>query len=153
MPVKKGDFGAALFLLVLSVGAGIMAFRLGLGGIHNPGPGLIPFGTAGLLGIMSIGLLLKNLPTSQTRREAGIFRGVQWGTLILVLSSLLVYAMVLNLLGFTIATFLLMVLLLKGIGGQKLWRSLALAALIVIGNHLIFVFWLGCLFPKGFLKI
>jgi hypothetical protein len=152
--MKIFDFFSGVFLLFLSFGTCILAHRLGLGRIQHPGTGLIPFGTAVLLGVMSIGLIIQTLlKVKKTVREEKIFQETRWWTLVLVLCALVGYGAFFSFLGFNLSTFLLMVFFLVVMSHQRWWLTLAFSMGIVIGTHLIFVVWLKCEFPKGFLGI
>ncbi len=128
----------------------LMASRLGFDNIHNPGPGLIRFGVAALLGLMSVGLCIRSLlGASRGNQEKGVFAGIAWGKIIMALCGLIGYGIFFNFLGFRISTFLLMVLFLSAVSRMK-WRWALFTSLItVICAYLIFVTWLGCLFPTG----
>ena len=128
----------------------MMVYRLGLGEVTNPGPGLIPLEIAGLLGLMSLGLCLKGLfQIIKGYKEKEAFKGIAWERVILVLVSLLGYGIVFNFLGFPICTFLLMILLLRWVGHQKWWFTLSISLFTVVCAYLIFVVWLDCPFPSG----
>ena len=144
------DFYAGLVLMGVSIGTCMLASRLGFGDIHNPGAGLIPFGAAALLGLMTIGMVIRSLIESiKVRQEKKIFKGIRWKTLILVLATLLGYGIAFNTLGFNICTFLLMVVLLGVVSRKKWWLTLTISILTVVSAYLIFVAWLGCQFPTG----
>jgi len=147
------DFFPGLFLLVLSACASVLAFQLGLGSVHKPGSGLIPFGTTILLALMSAGLIVKSLVEPGKSQKRRIFEGVRWKTLIVVLSGLAGYGLVLNWLGFGLSTFILMTLLLGVSGRQKWWLMFVTSALIVFCAYLVFVVWLECQLPRGWLGI
>lgn len=148
--MKHYDFYAGLFLMGVSMGACILASRLGFGDIHNPGAGLIPFGVAILLGLMSIGLCLRSLfGVIKGYQEREAFKGIEWGRVVLVLCALLGYGVAFNFLGFRICTFLLMILLLGVVGRLKWWLTIAISLFTVLCAYLIFVVWLGCPFPQG----
>lgn len=146
----NNDFYPGLFLMGVSIGTCILASRLGFGDIHNPGAGLIPFGAAALLGLMSIGMVIRSLIESiKVRQEKKIFKGISWKTLILVLATLLGYGIAFNTLGFNTCTFLLMLMLLGVVGRLKWWLTLIISLFTVLCAYLIFVVWLGCPFPQG----
>ncbi len=148
------DLFSGFFLTAVSVGASMMAYRLGVGNLRQPGPGLIPFGTAALLGLMSIGLVIRRLLQSRRGNKGEkIFQGIRWQTIILVLSALLGYGIAFNVLGFSLCTFLLMTLLLGVVGRKKWWLTAGASILIVTATYLVFVAWLGCEFPRGFFGI
>ena len=148
------DIYSALFLTIISGVTCLLAYRLSLGSIHNPGAGLIPFGVAALLGLMSIGLLLRGLLRSPVgSRSEEVFKGVEWRGVVLTLCGLLGYGAVFNRLGFRLSTFFLMLLLIGGVGRQKWWSTVAVSFFTVVFAHLIFVVWLRCPFPAGPLGI
>jgi hypothetical protein len=148
--MRRYDFLPGLFLMILSAGTCFIALRLGLGNIHNPGPGLIPIGVAAILFLMSLGLILRSFfEAIKGPQGKEVFKGMEWKRVILVLGSLLGYGIAFNTLGFNICTFLLMVLLLGVVGHQKWWLTLVISLFTVVCTHLIFVAWLECPFPKG----
>ena len=152
--MRRYDFLSGLFLLVLSAVTCMMAYRLGLSDVHNPGPGLIPISVAALLFLMSVGLVLRSLfEVIKGPQEKEVFKGVEWKRVILVLFALLGYGIAFNFLGFSTCTFLLMVFLLGAVGHQKWWLTIVISFLTVLCAYLIFVVWLECPFPKGPLGI
>ena len=148
--MRRYDLISGLFLLGVSGGTCIMSYRLGWGDIHNPGPGLIPFGVAVLLGLMSAGLSIRSLgEAARGGQEKNVFAGIAWKKIIIALCGLLGYAIFFNFLGFRISTFLLMILFLGAVSRMK-WRWTLLTALITaVCAYLIFEAWLGCPFPTG----
>ena len=152
--MKTNDFVSGLVLFIICAGICIMAYGLGLGEVHDPGPGFLPFGISALLGLMALGLSLKSLiKASGTKKENGGFRKIRWGILILVLGSLLFYGIFFKILGFNICTFLLLVLLLRIVGGQKWIITFSFSFITALCAYLIFLVWLNCQFPRGFLGI
>lgn len=148
--MKRADFLCGLFLGALSIGVSIMAYRLGLGDICTPGPGFIPFGGGVLLGLMSIGLCFKGLLGSLKEfREREVFKGKRWWKAVFVLVTLIGYGMTFNLLGFSICTFLLMILLLLVPGHQKWWVAITFSLVTVVFAYLLFMVLLESPFPRG----
>jgi hypothetical protein len=126
-----------------------MAYRLGLGNISTPGPGFIPFGTATLLGLMSMGMVLSNLlGMIKAHRQEAVFEGVRWNKLVMVLGTLLGYGIFLDILGFSLCTFFLMMFNLRVVARRR-WRStVPFSIFVTVAAYLIFT-WLGCEFPRG----
>jgi putative tricarboxylic transport membrane protein len=130
----------------------VLSYRLGLGGLRNPGPGLMPF----LLGFFLCTISLYLLATFLSRKEAqegaaddkqGQIRS--W-RLWLVLASLFAYALLLEPLGFPITTFLILAILFRSMNNR--WVTVLLASFItVLVSYLVFTY-LGIRFPKGILK-
>ena len=151
--MKRGDAAASLFLVALSLFTCLLARRLGLGEVHNPGPGLIPFGAAALLGLMALGQFGRSLLEPARERDDPASSPSRWSLVSVVLGALLGCGVALNPLGFVISVFLLMVVLLGVVGRKSWWATLTLSALIVTGAYLLFVKWLGVEFPRGPLGI
>ena len=150
--MKHYDLYPGLFLMAVSIGGSILALRLGLGSMHSPGAGLIPFGTAAILALMSAGMVVGSLiraAKEKPARETKIFEGVNWTAAILVLCTLAGYGMAFDTLGFDFCNFLMMVVLLWAVCHKKLWLTLVISVVTVIGAHLLFVTWLNCQFPRG----
>lgn len=148
--MKKYDLYSGIFLGGISIITCILSYRLGLGEIHNPGPGLIPFGVAGILFLMSLGLIIRCvIEKIKSPLEGQVFKDVAWERVILVLISLLGYGIGFNHLGFSICTFLLIIFLLGFVGRQAWWFTILTSLLIVAIGYFIFIVWLDIPFPKG----
>ena len=148
--MRRYDFLSGLFLMILSAVTCMMAYRLGLGDIHNPGPGLIPIGVAALLFLMSIGLssevYLKQSKDTKKKKFLRELSGKEWCWSCVPFSDTGLPSIPSV---FNICTFLLMILLLGVVGHQKWWLTLVISLFTVLCTYLIFVVWLECPFPKG----
>jgi len=153
--MKKADQWSGLILLILS---GLICWGslfLPYGNIRNPGPGFYPLWLGIILGAMSVGLIWK---TSRQKEGARTLRDilaekVRWEKVLWVLITLVLYAALMDFLGFLIATFLLMAFLLRFIEPQP-WRTVFLWTLVgSLGSYLIFEMWMKLRLPKGFLGI
>jgi hypothetical protein len=126
---------------------------LGIGKFHAPGTGFMAFGTSGLLGILSLILLLQSVSKKGATHVKPIFAGTLWKRAILVLVALLVYARILPFAGYLISTFLLMGFLFWILERQKVWWVLTLAFLTTLTTYWVFSKWLNCQFPDGFFRL
>ena len=151
--MKHGDAAAGLFLVALSLFTCLLARRLGLGEVHNPGSGLIPFGAAALLGLMALGQFGRGLRAPARVQDDSASGPSRWSQVSVVLGALLGCGVALNPLGFSVSVFLLMVVLLGVVGRKSWWATLTISFLIVTGAYLLFVKWLGVEFPRGPLGI
>ena len=160
--MRKYQFIPALFWIGLSLFIMVFAYRLGLEdktgleGVHNPGPGLMPFLVALALLLISLYILIS--PTLKKRGQKEVSgsgkeaaKKPNYAKMILVLACLFGYAFFLEPIGYLLTTCLVLFLLFKGMGvkwGSALFASLA-ATLITY-----FVFtYLGLLFPDGIVKL
>lgn len=129
-----------------------LSYRLGLGGLRNPGPGLMPFLLGSFLCAIAVYFLVTFLYRKQTREacaeaEQGRIHG--W-RLCLVLASLFAYALFLEPLGFLITTFLVLVILFGTLDNR--WSTMLIASLLTALIAYFLFRYLGVQFPRGILK-
>ena len=108
-----------------AVGAYVLATSvdLGLWTSLGPGPGLFPFAMGAVLVAMAVVWLIQEL-----RRPSQTAEGVDRGMVIAVVLSLVVLAVVLDLLGFQLSMFLFLMYHLK-LRGRRGWPSSLITAL------------------------
>ncbi len=108
----------------------IHSYSLGLRGITGPGPGLMPFLVGLLLFLTAVYLLVSSLFSKKKDeiRPGGQSKASPWKTGLAVI-SLLVYALLMEMLGFVITTTLLLIALFKGMGTKK-WSSVLIASVL-----------------------
>jgi putative tricarboxylic transport membrane protein len=150
--MKKADQWSGLFLSILAAGMILAAVRLPYGTIHNPGPGFFPFWLGVILGGMSIALFVQATRGKENERTLRniLEEDVRWGKVLLVLAALILYAFLMDYIGFLIVTFLLMALLLRFIEPRP-WKVVIGWALAgSVGSYLIFDVWMKLRLPKGF---
>jgi hypothetical protein len=127
-----------------------MAYRLGLGSGRHPGAGFAAFGIAFLLGLMSLGLWVKALTrVFREGREAAEAPRILWKKPLLILLVLTAYGAFFHALGFSLSTFLLMMLLVRTFGRGKLFTALTVSVLTVVLSYALFVVALGLPLPAG----
>lgn len=135
----------ALFALAFGVAVVVAASRLPFGGIHNPGPGFFPW----LLGLVFVLLSLVLLahavlaPVAVTESPAGVLN-VLW-----LLAALAVYVAILDPVGYPIATFLLVLFMLRVLEPQRWSLALVLAVFAAGGSYVLFALWLSVPLPPG----
>lgn len=149
--MKTMDTFSSLFLILIGAIFCLSSFDLGIGRINAPGPGLIPFGTGGLLILFSIGTIFEAHFGRKLEGKASLFSGRRWGVVLSVLISLFLYAFVLDILGFIMTTFLTMAVLFK-ISERQSWKiALGASVLTTAFTYFLFDYLLKCSFPRGFL--
>jgi putative tricarboxylic transport membrane protein len=153
MKIQYDRVGGVIWM-ALGTALGIGSIRLGLGTLHKPGSGFMPFLTGVLLGLM--GLLLAFLHTrkpTEKKREEEVSLRPFWGKGACSLAASFLYAFVLDPLGFVVATFLLIFSLFKIMGSGKWIVPVLISFLTVVVSYFIFEVWLRINFPKGILRI
>lgn len=139
---------SSLLLFFFSFFICFESYRLDLGTLSAPGPGLFPFGGGLILGLLSLIEMLKP-SIEENKPEKGEGKGGY--RIALVLFALTAYGLILERLGFLIATFGLLIFLLKVVVPQKWPRVLVSAFLSTLISYLVFEVWLKTQLPRGIL--
>jgi len=121
--------------------------RLKIGTFHNPGTGFFPFLAGIVFAVLSLILLIQSL-VARENMEA-ILGKVQWKNIILVLICLVVYALVLERLGFMISTILFIGVVLRVIEKKRWSLVIVVSILATLVFWVIFQYWLQSQLPKG----
>jgi ABC-type polysaccharide/polyol phosphate export permease len=149
--MARRDVIEVIFWLMVATMICFRSFYLDLGMLSRPGPGFMPFVAGATIGLLAIGLLVHTIKTKQ-KQGKGRDEQVNFNfyLLALILSLLLAYTIILQLLGYLISTFLLM-LFLFSIGGKKRKKwVVVVSAFVAAGiSYIVFCIWLQCPFPKG----
>jgi len=151
--MRKADQISGIFWLFFSVFISIESYRLGLGTLHQPGPGFLFFWTAAAMGILSVAIIVR----AWTGRKTGEPKSPVFGKenalkIILVLLALFLYAFFMETLGFIPITLLLFIFLL-GMIEKKRWGFAVWVSVVVTGiSYVVFEIWLKSQLPKGILE-
>lgn len=135
-----------IILIFIGIFIIVYSYKIDIGSINHPGPGLFPFLIGSILFILSL-YKIKEIIKTKIKREVNqtpiIFKKI-----IALISSLLFYAIFLQLLGYLITTLITIGLILR-IAGYKSWFRIFLYTFsIVFISYFIFT-TLGVRFPKG----
>jgi len=131
-------------LVFLSFGfvIALNSYRLGLGSLQVPGPGLAPFLLGVLLVFSSIPVVLGSLRALSTHShsiDTKIWREVNVKKIAIILAVLVGYALFLERLGFITTTLFCMITLFRIVEKHK-WSAVLLATfLTVFSSYLLFV--------------
>jgi putative tricarboxylic transport membrane protein len=149
--VEISDRWSSSFWLIFSILVCIESYRLGIGSFYAPGTGFFPFWAGMVFGIFSLLLLVQTF--IRARKREGISERIRWGSIILVLTSLFIYAIVLEKLGFIVSTLLFIAALLMIIEHKK-WHIVTIIAIIsTLVFYIVFQVWLQSNLPKGILGL
>lgn len=150
--MSKADRISGSFWFIFSVIVSIESYRLGLGTLHQPGPGFLFFWASVFLGIMSLVILIRAVEKKKAGEpEVSIFGKQNKTKIVLVLISLFLYALLMEKLGFILVTLLLFVFLL-GVIEKKRWLfTIFVSIAVTVVAYLIFEIWLKSQLPKGLL--
>jgi putative tricarboxylic transport membrane protein len=141
-----------VLILFIVLGGGIMAqsVNLSLGNFHNPGPGFMPF----ILGFSMILLSLLSYVESRPeadRQKMNLLKEEK--PILLIFGGLILYLFLMNILGFYVSTFLLLMYLIRACGLKEGWRSVWISAATVIVVYVVFYKLFIIPFPEGVLGI
>ena len=128
----------------------IASASLGLGTLHQPGPGFLPFLVGSALLFLSAIILvpaLRKKEEAKGERMAGGMGKYRKGGLILL--ALMFYKVALSFLGFTVTTFLFVAFLMKMVETQRWPRTLITALCSAVGFYVVFQSWLRLDLPVG----
>ena len=145
----------SIFWLAVGLFAAIHSYQLGFGSFRNPGSGFIFFLSALVMLVLSAidlaGTFIKKQKADGERVEPSLWKEVRWEKVLLVLCGLSAYTLLLNLAGFWISTFLLMIFLFKGVEPTR-WPIAVASSLITVSlTYVVFKVFLLVEFPQGFL--
>jgi len=140
----------ALGAVALGLGVAAVALweasSLPVGTVRSPGQGFFPLCLGVLLVLLSLVLLLQIFRAPAAARSTGPTR---IGQVIGVIAALAVYTAVLETLGYPIATFLLVLYMVRVTHPQRWLVALAVALLASGGSYLLFAVWLRVPLPPG----
>ena len=106
------------------------------------------------MGFFSILLLLEALFKKSRGKEKKVIvwsRETLWKNLILTSLALIAYALIMEKVGYLLATFVFILFLFKTVEPQKWIVSILGAIVTVLLSYIIFNVWLQCQFPEGFI--
>jgi putative tricarboxylic transport membrane protein len=140
-----------LFWLLFALLTCIEAYRLGLGAINQPGPGLFPFSAGFIMLILSLAALFQSVAKKKKGEETNRQQPIRWWNIVIILAAITAYAFSLERIGFLVNTFLFMCLLLKVVEPQT-WKTAILGGLITtVAANLIFNVIFRAQIPSGIL--
>ena len=149
--MKRITLYCNIFWLLFSLILCVESYRLSMGGIRNPGPGLFPFCLGFVMAVLSL------IGAIQSRRKYESEKGqtndsqqpFRWWNIAVIIAAILAYALALEKLGFFICTFLFVGLLLKVVEPQP-WKVAIVGGLIAaVSSVIVFNVLLQSRIPSG----
>jgi putative tricarboxylic transport membrane protein len=151
--MRNPDQTSGLFWLLAGTGVALTSLQYGFGTFVSPGAGFITFFAGTLLCLLSLILLISTWRKQKAQSRLGdLWKGLEVWKAIYVLGLLVLYALVLQTLGFLVSTFLLLTLLFRVKAQYALTRVVLLSFLISVWAYLLFDVWLKVQLPKGILE-
>jgi len=149
--MRKAYIIANLVWLALAGAICAESIRLKVGSFHMPGPAFLPFFAGALLGILSLISLVQTWREKEAREATGPWGGTPFLKLALLLGVLFIYTALLEVLGFILGTFLLLLFLFRVVEPVG-WKTVILVTVFTMGGtYLLFGILIESSLPKGFL--
>lgn len=149
----KSDRQTPLILLIIGLGFVGYSTKYNIGSLNNPGVGFFPIliGVA-LAGLAGYCLVREWSPapgqTGETPPAPPILTGKAYG----VVATLVAFAALHSILGYWTSIFGAMAALLR-VAGVPSWKKSILGGAITSAvSYLVFEYWLGVLFPEGWIR-
>ena len=150
--MNSRDQISGLFWLGISIFVCLESRRVGIGTFQSPEPGFLPFCGGVVLGIFAIILLIINGLKKQNEKEiTNLWKGVEWGKVIMVFCALFIYTALLAKVGYLLMTFGLMAILFGILEKRRLWIRGIAALFTALATYFVFYTWLKIQLPKGIL--
>ena len=146
--------GAALFFLAFSVLVVWESWNLEYYTALGPGAGFFPLWLGVVMGGLSL-IWLVQVSGGKGRPKEGAFLPGREGMvrLLSVLIALVMSALLMDVLGFQLPMFLLLIFLLGLVGKQQIWLTLIIALLGSVGIYHLFGSYLDVQLPRASLAI
>ena len=143
-----------LFWILLSLFIMLFSHDIGVGEFRSPGPGLMPFLVGVFLFLISLYALIRSFLTKRQAAEASAKGDEEFHLrkIGLVLFFLLAYALLLEMIGYLVTTFLMLMLLFRTAGVRRWITALIISVVTSLVTYVFFTY-LGLRFPAGILGI
>ena len=154
--MKKDEAIVGAVILLFGGATVLLSLKMPIGTFRMAGTGMFPLFLGILLMFLSCIFLLKLLyqdkKTTVKRDSVAEVRGspIQ---LILFFGTMVLATAFFNQLGYPLASFLLMVVLLRILGMKRWTFNIILSFVTALGSYLLFVQWLNIPLPKGWIGI
>ncbi len=149
--MRRYDQMSSLVWLAFAIYVCIASSRLSFGSFDHPGPGFLPFLVGIFLGIFSIIAFLQAYLSKITDETTpSWYSKERWKKLVGVLTVMFLYALCLEILGFLISTFLLLVFLFRYGMEPKRWTvAIGASGIASLSSYAVFELWLKTQLPRG----
>ncbi len=145
---KTGDVVASLILIAVGTAVLFASVPLQVGTPREPQPGFFPFVSGSILIVLALLLLIN----AYRGRTAGMQAfGQLWRPITLIV-GLFFYSIVLDPLGYVIATIVLSAVILRVLDTKSWWKLAGVSFGLSMGTYLLFDRLLGVSLPHGILQ-
>jgi len=149
--LKNNDQRSSLVWLVIGLSIALYSGKYGLGTFSIPGPGFLPFVSGAAMVLLSLIVFFQQFSKGRADTLKSLWTRTRWQTVLMVMASLVLYAVLLRALGFILDTFVLTAFLLRVMEPLSWKKVLAGATGATLGSYAIFELWLEAQLPAGLL--
>jgi hypothetical protein len=148
--IKKYDRISSLVCVGLAIAICFESIRIHPGKLSNPGPGFLPLVCGSVLGILGIIVFIRTyLPSTREVKVVLWDLDTKWRAMILTIISLILYASLMDFIGFYLVTFLWMIFTCRWIARLGWRTTISISVLTVIFTYVVLSYYLGIRFPVG----
>ena len=137
---------SGFFFLGLATLTIVESLRMGTGTMKEPGAGFLSLAIGMALAVFSLVLIVRGWKPAQSSSPVK-----HSATTIIALVSLFIYSLIMDRIGFVVATFLLVAVLFQLAERRRWWVLLGMSALVTAVAYLLFGVVLKVYFPEGIL--
>jgi putative tricarboxylic transport membrane protein len=148
--MRRHDLRSSTVVFCVGLFIVFYAPQFGIGSLHKPGTGFMPFLTGLIICILAAIIFVQALLDRSSKIEK-IWAGVKFRKLIFSILMLITYGLLLEGFGFIIDSFFLILFLTHYMGSQSWKKSFLCGGLTSIFCYLLFEAWLKSQLPKGIL--
>jgi Tripartite tricarboxylate transporter TctB family len=148
--VKNNDQRSSVFWLAIGLAIAFYSRTYDLGTLSTPGPGFLPFISGAAIALLALVVFIQQIPKRKDTLKS-LWAHKRWAAVLVVMASLVVYALLLSFLGFILDTFFLTAFLLRVMEPVSWKKVLAGATGATLGSYAVFHLWLEAQLPTGFL--
>ena len=151
--MKRLNQVTSLFLIAFSILILTSSLKIGIGNLQGPGPGFMGFLCSILLLILSLVIFAIESAKSAEEKGEGHLGEKNLAKQLVLTVSLCGYALLLETLGFLLASFILIWIMLL-INNPRKWLNHTMVSFIVVNvSYLVLCKWLRVILPVGIFRI
>ena len=154
--LNRDEAVPGIVILLFGAITTLLSLKMDLGTFRMAGTGMFPLCLGILLMILSGVFILRILlqgKEEQGKKEASVESSESSIQLILFLGTMALATLFFNRLGYPLASFLLMVALLRILGIKRWGLNILISVATAVGSYFLFVKWLDIPMPKGWIGL
>jgi putative tricarboxylic transport membrane protein len=150
------DSCSSLVWFILGVAVVYTSYKMGMGVLAKPGPGLFTFICGVILCAMAVVVFVHSQIEKQEEKAKRVIRlwtSLKWHKTLLSILLLVVYALILTRIGFLASTIFLLIFLFRIIGPVKWWVAVCGAVAASVVSFVVFSMVMKVQLPVTFLEM